>query len=150
MSSVCVLTPVIIGSWPAISAAVLGAAASLGFTAMDPGPIVEEKTRNDVEVQVAHSEVLAETMSRGERMVLERDGVTVEIGVDERGHCTVCASGPLSKSQLESIGEELAGRIVQQFTYNKLMNELKARGFGVEAERMTQDNSIQLRVSLGS
>jgi len=153
MSSVCVLTPIVIGSWPAIAAAVSGALASLGFSTV-VGEEAAMRRRSDalekVETEVPNSEVMAETLSRGERLRFERDGVTIEIGVDDRGRCTVCASGErLSKGQLKALGQEVAGRVVQQFTYHKLVTELKERGYVISEEKLAQDQSIQIRVRRG-
>ncbi|MBK7404269.1 MAG: DUF1257 domain-containing protein [Phycisphaerales bacterium] len=151
MSSVCVLTPIVVGSWPAISAAVLGAAGAMGFAAVGaeerlPGPT----GRRRVETDVPNSEVVSETLARGEKIRFTRDGVSIEFGVDGRGKCTVCATGEgYTDAQLRRIGEEVAGRIVQQFTYHKLVSELKQRGYSIAEESVEGDQSIQLRVRLG-
>lgn len=151
MSTVCVLTPIVVGSWPSIASAVLGAAAAMGFTvASAEGEVARAPGRRSVEMEVPNSEVVAESLARGEKVRIERNGVSVEVGVDERGKCTVCASGEgLSTVELRRIGEEVAGRVVQQFAYHKLVTELKSRGYQVAEERLQQDQSIQLRVRLG-
>ncbi|HMN41347.1 MAG TPA: DUF1257 domain-containing protein [Phycisphaerales bacterium] len=151
MSSVIVLTPIIIASWPAVASAVLGAAGSMGFTiaAAERG---KELPAGDarVETEVPNSEVLAETLSRGEKIRIAKDGVIIEIGVDDRGRCTVCASGRgKSKPELKRLGEECSGRIVQQFAYHKLVTELKTRGYQIAEESVQKDQSIQMRVRLG-
>ncbi len=150
MSTVCVLTPVVIGSWPMIATAVASAAAAMGFsvvgseTAKAP-PAKRGKER--VEALVPNSEVIAEVMARGETVRIERDGVTIEFGVDERGACRLCVTGDrYSKKQLRQIGEEVSGRVVQQFAYHKLMTELKKRNFDIVEEQLQRDDSIQVRV----
>ncbi len=150
MSSVCVLTPIVVGSWPAISAAVLGAAGAMGFAvaSADHDPVEVDPSRR-VETEVPNSEVLAETLSRGEKIRIVKGDITIEIGVDDRGKCTVCASGARSKADLRRIGEEVSGRIVQQFAYHKLVTELKSRGYQIAEESVTGDQSIQMRVRLG-
>lgn len=152
MSSVCVLTPIVVGSWPAIASAVLGAAGAMGFTiASAQNEIRQEGGRRSVETEVPNSEVVAETLARGEKLRIQKDGVLIEFGVDHRGKCTVCASGEgHSKGELKRIGEEVAGRAVQQFAYHKLVNELKNRGYRIAQESIQQDQSIQLRVKLES
>lgn len=152
MSSVCVLTPIVVGSWPAIATAVLGAAGAMGFTVISGESEIEaEAGRRSVETEVPNSEVVAETLARGERLRIEKDGVLIEFGVDDRGKCAVCASGEgVSKNELRRIGEEVAGRVVQQFAYHKLVNELKNRGYRIAQESVQQDQSIQLRVRLES
>jgi hypothetical protein len=149
MSTVVVLTPIIIASWPAISAAVLGAVTSMGFASVSAGVDLDALTdeNNRIETDVPNSEVVAETLKRGEKISMVKGNVLVEIGVDDRGRCTVCASGKsVSKSELLRISEEVSGRIVQQFAYNKLTTELKARGFEIASESMGADQSIHMRV----
>jgi hypothetical protein len=149
MSSVCVLTPIVVGSWPAISAAILGAAGAMGFTVAGAESDFRRATgTTTVESEVPNSEIVADTLARGEKIGIERDGVRIEFGVDERGKCTVCASGSRGKAELRRIGEEVAGRIVQQFAYHKLVSELKNRGYRIDQESVQRDQSIQLRVCL--
>jgi hypothetical protein len=151
MSTVCVLTPIVVGSWPAISTAVLGAAAAMGFTVASGEREIQRQTGSrSVETEVPNSEVVAESLSRGQKLRFERDGLVIEFGIDDRGKCTVCASGVgRSNAELRKLGEEVSGRVVQQFAYHKLVTELKNRGYRVAEESVEQDHSIQLRVRLG-
>jgi hypothetical protein len=151
MSSVSVLTPIIIASWPAIASAVVSAAGSMGFTVLASHATVDLPTSTDsVESEIPNSEVLAETLSGGEKIRIRKDNVVVDIGVDSRGKCSVCVSGKgKSKSELKRIGEEVSGRIMQQFAYHKLVTELKARGYSIAEESVQRDQSIQMRVRFG-
>jgi hypothetical protein len=151
MSAVCVLTPIVIGSWPMIATAVGGVAASLGFSvASAAGTREANESRNRVETELANSEVLEDGVSRGQSITIEKDGVTVRIGRDERGRCTVCVAGDgLSKTELRAIGDEVSGRLIQQFAYHKLVTELKERRFEIVEEQMTADASIRMRVRVG-
>ena len=150
MSAVCVLTPLVISSWPAISAAIVGAAASMGFAVKSDNLHEDERTHTrTVETEVEHSEVVAENMSHGERIVIHKADVTVAFGVDERGRCTACVSGRNhTDAKLRAIGEEVAGRVVQQFAYNRILSELKERRYQVVEEEVLRDGSVQLRVRL--
>lgn len=154
MSSVCVLTPMVIGGWPIIANAVLGAAAAMGFNVVAQSrnqlPEGEQRmARERVEADVPNSDVLAENVTRDQRIVIEKNGVTLEFGVDARGRCTVCASGVgIGKNALKRIAEEASGRVVQQFAYHKLMTELANRKFRIIEERVEGDDSIQVRVAL--
>lgn len=153
MSSVCVLTPLVIGSWPMISSAIFGAASAMGFVVAS-GTNQEQRrvaTDNRVESEVPHSEVVADSLPKGEKLRIQREGVIVEFGLDERGRCTVCVTGPKhTKAELRRIGDEVAGRVVQQFAYHKLMTELKSKGYNIVNESVQKDASIQLRVRLGT
>ena len=148
MSAVLVLTPLIIGSWPAIAAAAAGVAAAMGF-GVATGEITRTRQSGEicVETEVPESEVLQESLGGGDSIVLQKEGVTVEIRRDERGACTAYVTGKgQSKAELGKIGEEVTGRLVQQFTYNKIMTELKKHNFILEEEQVMEDESIQMRV----
>jgi len=92
---------------------------------------------------------VTESMRRGERIAIEKGDVTVTFGVDERGRCTACVSGyNHSDAQLRAIGEEVAGRVVQQFAYNRILTELRDRHYQLVDEEVLRDGSVQLRVRL--
>lgn len=147
MSAVCILTPVVIGSWPAISAAVAGALAAMGFSLRTASEEPTLRTHNRVEESIENSEVLEEHMVRGERIVASRGDLEVEIGRDERGACTVCVSGEgHTKSQLRDIARQVSAKVVQQYTYHKVITELRSRQFAVAGEQVTSDGTIKLHV----
>lgn len=149
MSTVCVLTPMVVASWPTISLAVSGVAAAMGFTVVSPMQAKERLGQRRVETDVPNSEVVEESMAPGQKIRIQRGDVVVEFGRDERGACTVCVTGEKhSKVELEAIGQEVAGRLVQQFAYHKLMTELADRNFSVVEEHVDRDESIRVRVRL--
>src|SRR5262245_1764532 len=140
MGAILVLTPLVISAWPAVAAAIMGAAASMGFATATPTLDEETSRTTTVETEIENSEVVAEQMNRGEKVVLTKGDVTVEFGRDNRGACMVCVSGKNhSEKDLHKIGEEIAGRVVQQYAYNKLMTELKKRNYSVVDEKVLQD-----------
>ena len=148
MSAVCIMTPLVIASWPAISAAVAGALASMGFSAAGPHLHKEQQTGRTVETPLENSTVTGE-FRPGEKIRVVRDDVVVEVGQDARGRCTVCVSGRgYSDRELRRIGAEVSGRIVQQYTYHKLLTELKSRSYRVVGEEVLGDQSIRVRVRL--
>lgn len=151
MGAILVLTPLVVAGWPALSAAVMGAAATMGYAVGSSGASTKKETsrKKSVETEIENSEVVAEAMDRGLKIALQKDGVQIEFGQDERGACTVCVTGEgRSDKQLKKIGEEVAGRVVQQFAYHKLMTELKRRNYAVVSEEVMQDEAIQVRVRL--
>ncbi len=146
MSCVCILTPVVISSWPAIQAATLGALAAVGLRAQ-VNVDADTRRRVRVEEKVENSQVLEENMSVGETITATREGLEVQVGRDERGACTVCVSGEgLSEWQMRDIAHEIAAKIVQQYTYNKVISELKSRQFAVADEQVAADGTIKLHV----
>jgi len=148
MSAVCVLTPIVVGSWPVIVSALSSVAGCMGFN-VAAGALARDETLTRVETEVPNSEVLAEAMDKGESVVLDRAGVRVEVTRDERGSCKLCVTGRgHSHAALRRLGEEVAGRLVQQFAYHKLVTELKGRGYEIVEEDLLADESIQVRVRL--
>ena len=150
MSAICVLTPVVIGGWPIISAAVAGAAAALGLSLRkESGAAKASSVENEerVEVEVANSEIVAENLAAGEEMVLEQGGIRARVYRDERGRCAICVEGEgRTDQELRAFGEKLAGRITQMFVYNKVMTELKGRGFAIVDEKIDDDETVRLHV----
>lgn len=63
MSTVIVVAPVIIASWPAIAAAVTAAVGTMGFAMTRESELeqgVQENSRNRAEIDVEDSEILAD------------------------------------------------------------------------------------------
>ncbi|MHC5074250.1 MAG: DUF1257 domain-containing protein [Planctomycetota bacterium] len=154
MSTVLVLTPVIIGGWPAISAAVVGAASAMGLVVkqsvkemVKQHSEVREQVEESVEVSLEESEVLAQNLVTGQEIVLTKDNIELRVRRDERGRCSVCAKGKgLSKTELKNIAEEFTQKMTQCFVYNRVASELKNKGFQVINEEVMEDESVRLHV----
>jgi hypothetical protein len=149
MSAVIVVTPLVIGSWPIITAAVTAAISSMGFSLVQAGQATRQvaQGRAREEIEVDDSEILAESGGLRQELVVERDGLRAVFTRDERGALKLCLEGDgFSKSQLREIGEELIGRVTQQFVYHRLMTELKERHMNVVEEEMSEDRTIKIRV----
>jgi hypothetical protein len=150
MSTVIVLAPIIVASWPAITAAVTAAIGTMGFTmaraaVADQRLQSNEKTR--AEIQVEDSEVLQATAGTGQEIVVEKDGVRATFARDPRGALKVCMEGTgYSKSQLKQIGEELLGRVTQQYVYHRIVTELKQKNMAIVDEEMAEDRTVKIRV----
>jgi hypothetical protein len=152
MSAVCILTPVVIMAWPAFSAAVIAAASSLGYQIASeaknvlPGEI-PRKAADSVELEIERSEVVTNELGRDQRISVAKDGVTVTFSRDARGKASLCVSGNgHSEEALKAMGEELSQGVVQQYVYQKLMSEMRSRGFNVVEEEVSEDRSIRLKV----
>ena len=78
MSSVIVLAPIIVASWPAITAAVTAAIGTMGFTiargAMPESTLnTDEMTRAEIEVE--DSDILQDAAGTSQELVVEKDGI---------------------------------------------------------------------------
>jgi hypothetical protein len=152
MSAVCILTPVVIMAWPAFSAAVVAAASSLGYqiaaevNSQRPGETVH-KNSGAVQLEIERSEVVTNQLGRDQRIAVSREGVTVTFSRDVRGKASLCVTGSgQSNEELRVLGEELSQAVVQQYVYQKLMDEMRSRGFNVVEEEVNEDRSIRLKV----
>ena len=152
MSAVCILTPVVIMAWPAFSAAVVAAASSLGYqvaaevNSQRPGETARKES-GSVRLEIARSEVVTNQLGRDQRIAVSREGVTVTFSRDVRGKASLCVSGNgQSNEELRALGEELSQAVVQQYVYQKLMGEMRSRGFNVVEEEVNEDRSIRLKV----
>jgi hypothetical protein len=151
MSSCIIVTPLIIAGWPVISAAVTAAVGSLGFSVVLPEMSVrqqsEQKSRVRAEIDIDDSEVLADTSGAEVQMVVERDGIRAVFSRDARGALKLCVEGEgHSKSELKRIGEELIGRVTQQYAYHKIVTELQQRNMSIVDEEVTADRTVKIRV----
>jgi hypothetical protein len=149
MSCVLVVAPLVIGSWPAITAAVTAAIGTMGFTLANQA--ANQRQRSDgkirAEIEVENSEILEGTGGTGEELVVERDGIRAVFTRDARGALRVCMEGHgCSKSELKRLGEELVGRVTQQYVYHRLVTELKQRNLAIVDEEVAEDRSIKIRV----
>jgi hypothetical protein len=153
MSAVCILAPVVIAAWPAFSAAVVAAATSLGYQVASEAanekraPTAARKNSNPVELEIERSEIVTNQLARDQHIAVTRGGVTVTFSRDARGKASLCVTGDgHSRKELRALGEELSQRVVQQYVYKKVMDEMRARGFNVVEEEINEDRSIRLKV----
>jgi hypothetical protein len=152
MSCVCILTPIVIAAWPAFSAAVAAAATSLGYSVVENQMAqgqVEDLVQgtNKIELNLANSELVTGQLGRDQKISVTRSGVTVTFTRDIRGHASICVSGEgHSEEALRALGEELSNKVVQQYVYQKLMDEFRTRQFMVVEETTEENQAIRLKV----
>ena len=150
MSTVLVVTPILIASWPAVSAAVTAAVATMGFTiahdAVSANSSTESGTTKE-EIEVDDSEILQDAVGTDAEIVVQREGIRATFSRDARGGLRLCMEGKgVPKSQLRELGEELLGRVTQQYAYHRIVTELKERNMTIVDEQMTNEKSVKIRV----
>jgi hypothetical protein len=153
MSAVCILAPVVIAAWPAFSAAVVAAAASMGYVVAEETVTQmarcsqQEKLTNRVNLEIDQSELVTGQLGRDQRISVFRDGVTVTFSRDARGKAALCVIGEgHGAAALKAMGEELSQRVVQKYVYQRLMDEMVARQFHVIVEETDANQAIHLRI----
>ena len=153
MSTVLVVTPIVVASWPLLSAAITAAIGTMGFAAaQQKGPRVRQtaSTAARAEIELEDSEILAGSAGSGEQIVVERDGIRAIFSRDARGALKLCVEGSgHSKAELKRIGEALVGRVAQQYAYHRLVSELKERQMTILEQRVGEDQAIHIRVRSG-
>lgn len=141
-----------VAAWPAFSAAVVAAAASLGYhvaaeAAKAAHTPVPAKTTSAVNLEIERSEVVTGQLGRGQRLTVTREGITISFSRDARGKACLCVTGQgQDQETLRALGEELSRGVVQQYVYQKVTDEMRARGFVVVEEQTTEDHAIHLKV----
>ena len=80
-------------------------------------------------------------------LAVSRDGVTVTFSRDERGKAGLCVLGNgQSEEELRAAGEELSRRVVQQYVYQRLTQEMQSRGYMVVEETTDVNQAIHMRI----
>jgi len=152
MSAILILAPAIIAGWPAITAAVAGAAAALGMNmAKEAREAVKTPAKTDkitsVELDMAESEVLESSLTGNEEIVLSKADMSVRIHRDEYGQLRFHVDGKnRSKTELEEFGRQIVEKVTQTYIYNRVVTELKQRGIEVQQEEVTEDNTVHIYV----
>jgi len=152
MGAVCILAPVVVAAWPAFSAAVVAAAGSLGYqvaseAAAASSDHAEQERVSSVQLEIERSEVVTNSLGRDQRISVSREGVTITFSRDARGKAALCVTGEgFTKEALQGLGEELSQGVVQQYVYQKLMDEMRSRGFVVVEEAQNEDRSIHMKI----
>jgi hypothetical protein len=147
MSCVCILTPVIIASWPQFSAAIVAAATTLGYATVTGGNSTTAQEQQAVNLEIAQSEIVTGQLGRDQKISVTRAGVTVTFSRDARGKGSVCVTGEgYTDDELRAFGEELSRRVVQKYVHQKLLDEVRARGFNVVEEEVDANQAIRLKV----
>ncbi|MFA5251416.1 MAG: DUF1257 domain-containing protein [Phycisphaerae bacterium] len=151
MSAILVLTPIIITSWPAITAAVAGAASAMGLlvhqSVKEELQASQQEAVQSVEVEVNESEIFKESMKTDQEIVLQKGDIELRVRRDERGRCSVCAKGiGHNKAELKQLATEFTQKLTQCFVYDKVMRELKNKQFQIVNEEVMGDESIRINV----
>ncbi len=154
MSTVLILAPVIISNWPAITAAVVGAASALGFVTKQAVEQEvrqtggqEQKAEQEIEVELPESQVLSEQVATDQQIVVTKGAIQIIVKRDERGRCVICAKGKgLSKTELKQAAQQFTEKLTQCFIYDKVLKQLKQKNFQIVNEEVTENDDIRIHV----
>jgi hypothetical protein len=125
-----------------LAAAANAAAANLGLKA-GAGAGTGAKT---VDLNVNNAGEVVPALSHGEKMTFHGDGVEVAFQLDHSGKPTVRVAGSGSEEELRALGEAMAKRVVQQFAYHRLVEEMRGRNMNIVEEEVDADGTVRMRV----
>ncbi len=112
-------------------------------------PVVEKaKPTVREEIPIEDSEIL-EGAATHEQIVVEREGMRAVFSRDARGALKLCMEGEgHSKAELRRVGEELIGRVTQQYVYHRIVTEMQEHHMSIVDEEVTADNTVKIRVRI--
>ncbi|MDO5553430.1 MAG: DUF1257 domain-containing protein [Planctomycetia bacterium] len=153
MSTVLIVAPIIMTNWPLIAAAVTGALCSstIGFAEASQAAIKKLNSENqhcqEEEISFESSEILASAANLGESLTVEKDGVFATFHRSTRGELRLAMRGiGKTKQELRQIGQDLIGRVTQQYAYHRLVTEMKNRNMSIVEETVEADETVKIRV----
>ncbi|WP_273306309.1 hypothetical protein [Victivallis lenta] len=167
MSGVVIVAPTIaMAAWPAVATAASAVLVAMGFVAVDEtvrtitkeyvnvSGGVKEKVgsgvRTEVELELSNAEEVGASIGREQQLVFVKDDIEVRFSRDVRGRMRVCVTGDSHpKAELEELGRTLAGRVIQQYVYARVVEEMKNRT-GMELVEQTVDDEDNIRIKLCS
>lgn len=152
MSGVIVIAPVVAtAAWPVLCSAAAAVMGAVGLSAVNAqtnisgAAAAESATR--VELDLANSEEVGVTIRRDEQLVFANDSLKVIFARDTRGKLTICVEGSgYNKAELEQFGRDIAGRVVQQYAYQRIVQEMQARRLSVVEQSVDEDDNIHIKL----
>ncbi len=140
-----VLIPAASALWPVVAAAAAAAAGTLGFSAVRKKP--KAKADTEVDVPMENTEVGVEALGEQQELAFTKGDIQVTFHRNAEGKVgvRVCGSGR-TEAELRAFGQQMADQLTQQYAYNRLVTELKARHFNVVNEDVEEDGTIRLQV----
>ena len=147
MSGVVVVSPLLLAA-PAVLAAATAAASSLGFQWSSQKlealqPVDEEE--QVVGFDVAEAEGLRQLLNERGPLLLTREDATISLRSKGSAVCME-VRGRAPREQLESLGQEFLQTVSQHYAYDRVMSDLRQRGFEALEEEVEEDGTIRLRL----
>lgn len=135
-------TPVL---WPLCVAAATSAAAVMGYALTKNSDAVD--VADAVEIELENADEVMAMVGEGESVCFTNGTETIVFSRDSEGKTSVKVHGDnLSKEQLRQIGEEFAKKVVQQYVYNRLVNEMEKQHFNLVEQDVDDDGTVRLKV----
>jgi len=149
MSAVVLITVVLPAAstvaWPVITAAAASAAGVMGFSAVVPRSRI--KGEIELELPVKNPELVPQEVYKGQDIVFEKEGIRITISSDDEGRMKVRVAGKgRTEEQLNDIGTKMLNGMIQQYAYNRIVNEIQENEYNLVAQQMEDDGTVRLYV----
>ncbi len=149
MSVVFVIVPSLaVGGWSLLAAAIAAACSALGYHVLRGERKQVTATKVDESVSLTlDAQALSDALDREESITVVQGDVTITFHKDPRGRVTMHVNGKnKTEAELRMIGQTVMNRILQQYAYQRVMQELEKRGFTVVKEEVDENQVIKIRV----
>jgi len=159
LGALYIVTPTVGWAAPLVWPIILAAAGALGYKHLTDAAASTNTTEKltgavqgtrtfELKLDMELTDVVAEDLRRDQTLTFTRDDITIYVSRDLRGKFSIRVSGPDSKSyrELEGLGREFMGVILQQFAYNKMAEEMERRGANVVGEEVNENGDIVLKL----
>lgn len=149
MSVVFVIVPSLaVGGWSLLAAAIAAACSALGYHVLRGEQKQVTATKVDESVSLTlDAQALSDALDREESITVVQGDVTITFHKDPRGRVTMHVNGKnKTEAELRMIGQTVMNRILQQYAYQRVMQELEKRGFTVVKEEVDENQVIKIRV----
>lgn len=149
MSVVFVIVPSLaVGGWPLLAAAIAAACSALGYHILRSEQKQATAAKVDESVTLTlDAQALSDTLEREESITVAQGDITITFYKDPRGRVTMHVNGKnKTEAELCEIGQTVMNRILQQYAYQRVMQELEKRGFVVVKEEVDENQVIRIRV----
>lgn len=154
-----VLTPAVGWALPLLWPALLSAAGALGYSlytsSADDAPLrgklsaeMNKLKTVTLPLEQVVKDVVSEEVGREQVLRFTKDNIMIIFKRDTRGKFTIEVMGPstMSRQELQILGTEFAGTLVQQFAYNRMAAEMERRGANVIGEEVNENGDIVLKL----
>jgi len=153
LSPLFLITPTLGWTWPSLLPIAMAIAAGHGYkklTSNDQSAWLRGRLTKEMEnlrrVSVPIDELveglIADELGRDERLIFEKDNYRLIFRCDPRGKFFINILGPkaIPASVLRKEALEFTEELVQQFAYNRVVQEMEARGINVVKEKVDAEN----------
>lgn len=159
LGALFILTPTIGWAAPLLWPIVFTAAGALGYkqvTSTSDTAVLRGEANQamnalktiEIPLETQITDVVEDEVGRDQVLRFTKGDIVVVFKRDLRGKFSIQVSGPdkMTRRELEYVGREFLGVVVQQFAYNKMAQEMERRGANIVGEEVNEEGDIVLKL----